>query len=69
MSTSKGIPIKLRGRQGETIELTDISQSLGGTIYGTTPGGTRRIYKRNELLAYRNSPFSATPPVNLPVSM
>ena len=65
-TTKRSIPIKLRGTQ-ETIELTDVSQSVGGTIYGTTPGGTKRLYKRHELLSYRNSPFSSTPPVNLPV--
>jgi hypothetical protein len=33
---SKTIPI--RTRQGETIDFVDVSQSVGGTIYGTTPG-------------------------------
>ncbi len=38
MSLAKAIPIKTK--QGETIDLVDMCQSLGGSIYGTTPGGT-----------------------------
>lgn len=62
---SKTIPI--RTRQGETIDFVDVSQSVGGTIYGTTPGGTRYVYKRDMLLSFRNTPLSCTPPVDLPI--
>jgi len=48
------------------VEIFDMSQSYGGTIYGTTPGGTRIVYTRDMLMNCRNSPLSKTPPVNLP---
>jgi hypothetical protein len=35
-SSTMSIPIGVRG---DALELTDISQTPGGTIYGTTPGG------------------------------
>jgi hypothetical protein len=40
----------------------DLSTTPGGTIYATTPGGTRIVYDRNALLFLRNSPMSKTPP-------
>jgi len=46
--------------------ISDLAETPGGTIYGTTPGGTRRIYTRNALLFYRNSPMAKSPPMNLP---
>eukprot|EP01112_Ceratiomyxa_fruticulosa_P011803 TRINITY_DN3237_c0_g2_i1.p1 TRINITY_DN3237_c0_g2~~TRINITY_DN3237_c0_g2_i1.p1 ORF type:complete len:109 (+),score=24.74 TRINITY_DN3237_c0_g2_i1:342-668(+) len=54
MSTS--IPIIAKDKD------VTISQSLGGTFYGTTPGGSRFVYDRNSLLQMRNSPLSKTPP-------
>eukprot|EP01105_Mastigella_eilhardi_P015304 TRINITY_DN3494_c0_g1_i1.p1 TRINITY_DN3494_c0_g1~~TRINITY_DN3494_c0_g1_i1.p1 ORF type:complete len:124 (+),score=30.02 TRINITY_DN3494_c0_g1_i1:234-605(+) len=42
-----------------------ISQSFGGTIYGTTPGGTKFVYDRQTLLNLRMSPLSKTPPVGM----
>ncbi|KAL0490773.1 eIF4E-binding protein [Acrasis kona] len=66
MSQSSSISIPVGNRLGVPVELTDISQTPGGTIYGTTPGGTRRVYNRNVLMTIRNSPHSKTPPVNLP---
>jgi hypothetical protein len=44
----------------------DISQTPGGTMYATTPGGTKIMYERNQLLFLRQSPLSKTPPVHLP---
>ncbi|XP_003385481.1 PREDICTED: eukaryotic translation initiation factor 4E-binding protein 2-like [Amphimedon queenslandica] len=38
----------------------------GGTMYSTTPGGTRIIYDRKMLLQLRDSPYSRTPPTRLP---
>jgi len=61
-SYSRAIPIKDNAQN-----LSNLSQSLGGTIYGTTPGGTRIIYDRNALLLMRNSPLSKTPPVDMPM--
>ncbi|EFC42472.1 predicted protein [Naegleria gruberi] len=50
----------------KNVLISDLSETPGGTIYGTTPGGTRRIYTRNALLLYRNSPMAKSPPINLP---
>ncbi|KAG2375186.1 hypothetical protein C9374_010190 [Naegleria lovaniensis] len=50
----------------KNVLISDLSETPGGTIYGTTPGGTRRVYTRNALLFYRNSPMAKSPPVNLP---
>ncbi|KAF2068880.1 hypothetical protein CYY_009796 [Polysphondylium violaceum] len=60
-STTKAIPVSLK------IDRNDInfSTSVGGTLYGTTPGGTKIVYDRNTLLQYRNSPLSKTPPPEL----
>jgi len=44
----------------------DLSTTPGGSIYATTPGGTRILYDRAALLNYRNSPLSKTP-TNMPV--
>lgn len=42
------------------------SQTPGGTLFSTTPGGTRIIYDRKFLLDCRNSPIAKTPPCCLP---
>ncbi|XP_053209642.1 eukaryotic translation initiation factor 4E-binding protein 3-like, partial [Panonychus citri] len=44
----------------------DYCQTPGGTMFATTPGGTRIIYDRSFLLKMRNSPIASTPPKNLP---
>ncbi|KAL0236827.1 hypothetical protein PCE1_000224 [Barthelona sp. PCE] len=44
----------------------NFSQSLGGTIYSTTPGGTVYVYDPAELLKLSASPLSV-PPADLPV--
>jgi hypothetical protein len=38
----------------------------GGTIFSTTPGGTKIVYDRNMLMFLRQSPFSKTP-VDVPI--
>jgi len=45
---------------------SDYCTTPGGTIFSTTPGGTRIIYDRAFLLQMRNSPIAKTPPKNLP---
>ncbi|XP_064457295.1 eukaryotic translation initiation factor 4E-binding protein 1-like [Ornithodoros turicata] len=45
----------------------DYSSTPGGTIFSTTPGGSRIIYDRGFLMQMRNSPVARTPPKNLPV--
>uniref|UniRef100_A0A8C5UCH4 Eukaryotic translation initiation factor 4E binding protein 1 n=1 Tax=Malurus cyaneus samueli TaxID=2593467 RepID=A0A8C5UCH4_9PASS len=44
----------------------DYSTTPGGTVFGTTPGGTRIIYDRKFLMECRNSPIAKTPPSDLP---
>ncbi|XP_053125836.1 eukaryotic translation initiation factor 4E-binding protein 1 [Hemicordylus capensis] len=44
----------------------DYSTTPGGTVFGTTPGGTRIIYDRKFLMQCRNSPVAKTPPCDLP---
>lgn len=44
---------------------SDYSQTPGGTLFSTTPGGTRIIYDRQFLMQCRNSPLAKSPP-NLP---
>jgi len=39
----------------------DLSTSYGGTIYATTPGGTKIAYDRSALMYIRNSPLSKGP--------
>ncbi|XP_042312572.1 eukaryotic translation initiation factor 4E-binding protein 2 [Sceloporus undulatus] len=65
-SQSRAIPTR-------TVSLSDSSQlphdyctTPGGTLFSTTPGGTRIIYDRKFLLDRRNSPMAQTPPCHLP---
>uniref|UniRef100_A0AAQ4QWP8 Eukaryotic translation initiation factor 4E binding protein 3 n=1 Tax=Gasterosteus aculeatus aculeatus TaxID=481459 RepID=A0AAQ4QWP8_GASAC len=60
-------------RAGRVLTLKDwsqlpdcYSQTPGGTLFSTTPGGTRIIYDRKFLLDCRNSPLARTPPCCLP---
>jgi hypothetical protein len=59
-------PIGINSK-GESVHLKDLSESVGGSIYGTTPGGSRIKYDRKDLMNLRMSPYSKTPPVNLPI--
>lgn len=43
-----------------------LGQTPGGTLFSTTPGGTRIIYDRKFLLHCRSSPLARTPPSSLP---
>jgi hypothetical protein len=45
---------------------SDYCTTPGGTLFSTTPGGTRIIYDRDFLLQCRNSPLTKSPPPNLP---
>jgi len=44
----------------------DYSSTPGGTLFSTTPGGTRIVYDRSFLMHLRNSPMAKSPPKNLP---
>lgn len=58
VETSPVVEIPGRG----AVPLTDIEQSVGGTAYGTTPGGTRLKYDPSAISRFRNTPLSTTPP-------
>jgi len=65
-SSTKSIPVR-------RVEVTDphqmpsnYSETPGGTLFSTTPGGTRIIYERKFLLDLKSSPLSQTP-TKLPV--
>ncbi|XP_019363350.1 PREDICTED: eukaryotic translation initiation factor 4E-binding protein 2 [Gavialis gangeticus] len=65
-SQSRAIPTR-------TVPISDSAQlphdyctTPGGTLFSTTPGGTRIIYDRKFLLDRRNSPMAQTPPCHLP---
>jgi len=45
----------------------DYSSTPGGTLFSTTPGGTRIVYERNFLMQLRNSPMAKTPPKNIQI--
>ncbi|XP_032868823.1 eukaryotic translation initiation factor 4E-binding protein 2-like [Amblyraja radiata] len=56
-----------------TVVLNDTTQlphdyctTPGGTLFSTTPGGTRIIYDRKFLMDCRHSPIAKTPPRYLP---
>uniref|UniRef100_A0A8C6CJ62 Ankyrin repeat and KH domain containing 1 n=1 Tax=Moschus moschiferus TaxID=68415 RepID=A0A8C6CJ62_MOSMO len=62
MPSSTSCPI-----HGDNEGLPDCYSSMpGGTLYATTPGGTRIIYDRKFLLECNNSPTAQTPPCCLP---
>eukprot|EP01028_Stygiella_incarcerata_P004422 TRINITY_DN1967_c0_g1_i1.p2 TRINITY_DN1967_c0_g1~~TRINITY_DN1967_c0_g1_i1.p2 ORF type:complete len:117 (-),score=27.39 TRINITY_DN1967_c0_g1_i1:145-495(-) len=58
---SEPVPIPI----GPQIGGFTISKSVGGTMYGTTPGGTVRKFDTAMLRRLRESPFSKTPPAGL----
>jgi len=59
-NTTGAIPISTR-HDGWQPTPRDLSTTPGGSIYATTPGGTRILYDRNALLNLRNSPMAKTP--------
>ncbi|NP_001290821.1 eukaryotic translation initiation factor 4E-binding protein 3 [Esox lucius] len=69
-NTSIGLTCPIPGRFEQSEDWTQLpdtySQTPGGTLFSTTPGGTRIIYDRKFLLECRNSPVARTPPSCLP---
>ncbi|KAK9687158.1 hypothetical protein K7432_014892 [Basidiobolus ranarum] len=65
VASARDIPAVRRAEPGTPLP-ADYSTTPHGTIFSTTPGGTKIIYDRNTLLQLRNSPLSRTPPTNLP---
>merc|ERR1712170_120766 len=65
--SSQGIAIRrVSVTSPQDLPTKGIAETPGGTIFGTTPGGTRIIYDRLFLLKQKGSNLSRTPPVNLP---
>ncbi|CRK93673.1 CLUMA_CG007202, isoform A [Clunio marinus] len=61
------IPSMRRVLISDPSQMPDVySSTPNGTIYGTTPGGTKIVYERTFLMNLRNSPLSQTPPKNIP---
>jgi len=66
MKTTHAIPVR-RVQITEPHQMPSrYSETPGGTIFSTTPGGTRIIYERKFLLDLKSSPLSQTP-TKLPV--
>jgi len=64
---TRGMIIPKRVRYLSESELpNDLSKTPGGTMYASTPGGTRIIYELDQMMKLRHSPMSKTPPRNLP---
>jgi len=64
MSSARDIPPVKKAEDGAPIPL-HYSTTPSGTIYSSTPGGSRLTYDRNTLLNLANSPLAKTPPSNL----
>uniref|UniRef100_A0AAQ6IKN0 Eukaryotic translation initiation factor 4E binding protein 2 n=1 Tax=Anabas testudineus TaxID=64144 RepID=A0AAQ6IKN0_ANATE len=67
LSESRAIPTRTVFINETTQLPHDYCTTPGGTLFSTTPGGTRIIYDRKFLLDRRNSPIAQTPPAHLPV--
>ncbi|XP_035514810.1 eukaryotic translation initiation factor 4E-binding protein 1 [Dicentrarchus labrax] len=66
-TTAKAIPSTRRVTINDATHMPhDYSSTPGGTLFSTTPGGTRIIYDRKFLLECRSSPVAKTPPRGLP---
>jgi len=61
MSKAVSIPKKVIANGKEV----DLASTPGGTVYGTTPGGTRVRYDKDALLNIRNSPMSKGSPAGM----
>ncbi|CAG8803770.1 10649_t:CDS:2, partial [Dentiscutata erythropus] len=64
MSIARDIPAIKKAAPGSSLP-ANYSTTPSGTIYSSTPGGSRIIYDRSTLLSLKNSPLAKTPPTNL----
>ncbi|CAG8556685.1 24917_t:CDS:2 [Cetraspora pellucida] len=64
MSIARDIPAIKKADPGSSLP-ANYSTTPSGTIYSSTPGGSRIIYDRTTLLNLANSPLAKTPPTNL----
>ncbi|KAI9314536.1 eukaryotic translation initiation factor 4E binding protein [Dichotomocladium elegans] len=62
---SAAVPVNIRRADTDAPLPADYSTTPHGTIYGSTPGGTRVIYDRSTLLALQNSQLAKTPPTKM----
>jgi translation initiation factor 4E binding protein 2 len=61
------IPAMRKVLISEPSQMPDVySSTPNGTLYSTTPGGTKIVYERTFLMNLKNSPLSRTPPKNIP---
>ncbi|CAG8433808.1 12497_t:CDS:2 [Ambispora gerdemannii] len=63
-TTARDIPAIKKAEPGVP-HPTHFSTTPAGTIYSSTPGGSRIVYDRSTLLNLANSPLAKTPPSNL----
>ncbi|KAI8368309.1 eukaryotic translation initiation factor 4E binding protein [Radiomyces spectabilis] len=59
---STAAPVNIRLAAPDASLPSEYSTTPHGTIYSSTPGGTRVIYDRDTLLALANSELAQTPP-------
>ena len=64
-TTASSIPIVVRRADPSAQIPSDYGVTPHGTIYSTTPGGTRIIYDKKQLLTLRHSPYAQSPPAGL----
>jgi len=63
MSSSRSINIRrVSVTDPKDMPTKGIAETPGGTMYGTTPGGTRIIYDRLFMLRQKGAPVARTPP-------
>jgi len=62
MSSTEGIPIRRLVVHDPKDMPLHYGETPGGSIFSTTPGGTRIYYDRAFLLSRRDSPMTRSPP-------
>ena len=62
MSSTEGIPIRRLVVHDPKDMPLHYGETPGGSIFSTTPGGTRIYYDRAFLLSRRDSPMARSPP-------
>jgi hypothetical protein len=63
MSSAEGIPIRRLVVHDPKDMPLHYGETPGGSIFSTTPGGTRIFYDRAFLLSRRDSPMTRSPPI------